>query len=264
MNEESVQLLTEVLPHIATQLRLSLNTMRSALQRAEDKRTPESAILRQSYYRLLRMVTNLTNASLLYDHTPVEKQDTELVSWFDTLCRQAEVPLEQNNLTLQMHTQLRSQITAIHRDYTQRIFWNLLSNAAKFTAPGGRIDVTLSRQGDQILLQVADTGCGISLEEQKTLFERFLHTSQMDPPPQGLGLGLPLCRAMAQKQGGRLLLQSVEGQGTCVTLALPAARSEHICLQDQPFHYAGGFQPVMMELSDALPYQSFSEENLDI
>lgn len=263
MEEESMHLLTEVLPHIATQLRLSLHTMRSALQTAQEKDTAEADILRQSYFRMLRTVTNLSDAPLLCDDTPVPKQDTELVSWLDELCRQAQTLLEQCGLTLQFHTQLRSRIVAVHREYTQRIFWNLLSNAAKFTPPGGQIDVTLSCQGQQILLQVADNGCGIPEELQDTVFDRFLHTRRMDPPSHGLGLGLPLCRAMAQKQGGRLLIQSAEGKGTCVSVALPARRGAGQSVQAPPFHYAGGFQSVMMELADALSYKCYEKTNLD-
>ena len=85
----------------------------------------------------------------------------------------------------------------------------------------------------------------------------------MDPLPHGLGLGLSLCRCFAARQGGNLLLQSEAGKGTTVTVSLPAEHCGVHRVQDVPFHYAGGFQPVMMELSDALPYQGYKEKYLD-
>ena len=111
-------------------------------------------------------------------------------------------------------------------------------------------------------MQVSDTGCGIAPELQDTVYDRIFHGGRMDPPPHGLGLGLGLCRCFAQRQGGSLLLRSTPGQGTCVTVSLPARRCG-AAVQDVPFHYAGGFQPVMMELSDALPYAGFAEKNLN-
>lgn len=257
---EELLLLTRVLPNVAAQLRGTLGNMQSALSSGND---PASCILRQSYYRLLRNVVNLNDAAMLSESTPLPKQNTELVEFFDNLCRQAQAPLQCKQLTLRTDWKLPHLIAAIHRDCTARLFWNLLSNAAKFTPAGGEVRVTLSRQGDNILLQVADTGCGIAPELQDTVFDRILHSNRMDPLPHGLGLGLPLCRCFAQRQGGSLLLQSSEGKGTCVTVSLPAVRCDNLIVQDFPFHYAGGFQPVMMELSDALPYQGYAKKYLD-
>ena len=123
--------------------------------------------------------------------------------------------------------------------------------------------VTLAQQGNRALLQVADTGCGIHPDLQDTVYDRILHTERMDPLPHGLGLGLSLCRCFAARQGGNLLLQSEVGKGTTVTVSLPAERCGVHRVQDVPFHYAGGFQPVMMELSDALPYEGYKEKYLD-
>ena len=256
---QEVQLLTKTLPGIAAQLRGTLANMHAALSSGD---TPDACILRQSYYRLLRTVTNLTDASLLAEDSPLPKQDTDLVLFIDDLCRQAQPLLEQCGLTLCADLRPRHLIMGFSGTYTARIFWNLLSNAAKFTPAGGQVRVTLLQQGSQALLQVSDTGCGIAPELQDTVYDRIFHGGRMDPPPHGLGLGLGLCRCFARRQGGSLLLRSTPGQGTCVTVSLPAQRCG-VAVQDVPFHYAGGFQPVMMELSDALPYTGFAEKNLN-
>ena len=166
-------------------------------------------------------------------------------------------------MTLETDLRPRQLTVGINREYTARIFWNLLSNAAKFTPTGGSVRVTLTQQGNRALLQVADTGCGIHPDLQDTVYDRILHTERMDPLPHGLGLGLSLCRCFAARQGGNLLLQSEVGKGTTVTVSLPAERCGVHRVQDVPFHYAGGFQPVKMELSDALPYEGYKEKYLD-
>ena len=186
-----------------------------------------------------------------------------MTAFFDELCRQAREPLSVCGVTLETDLRPRQLTVGINREYTARIFWNLLSNAAKFTPTGGSVRVTLTQQGNRALLQVADTGCGIHPDLQDTVYDRILHTERMDPLPHGLGLGLSLCRCFAARQGGNLLLQSEVGKGTTVTVSLPAERCGVHRVQDVPFHYAGGFQPVMMELSDALPYEGYKEKYLD-
>lgn len=263
---EQLRLLTDVLPSVAAQLRAPLTELRSAIPSDEDEAAdPAIETMTRCYYQMMRTVTNLTDAPLLAEQEPLEKQNTEMVEWLDTLCRQAEVPLELCGISLTMHTALRSHVAGIHRVYTQRAFWNLLSNAAKFTPAGGQIDVSLALQGRSLILTISDTGRGIDEHLQETVFDRFLHTGRMDPAPHGLGLGLPLSRAIITRQGGRLLLSPRPGGGTAATVSLPAARlpQAQAPVRQMPFDYAGGFQSVLMELSDRLPREAFAPKYLD-
>ena len=84
----------------------------------------------------------------------------------------------------------------------------------------------------------------------------------MDPPPHGLGLGLPLCRRIAEGHGGTLMAESREGQGSRFTLSLPD-RQVGSGVSDVPFDYAGGFNRTLMALSDALPVSAFLRNNQD-
>ena len=85
----------------------------------------------------------------------------------------------------------------------------------------------------------------------------------MELPVHGMGLGLLICRRVAEGHGGRLLLESREGEGTLVTVSLPHIRRGDGQVRERRTDYAGGFPHVMMELSDALPYQAFYEKHLD-
>jgi signal transduction histidine kinase len=221
------------------------------------------AILSQSYYRAMRLVNNLSAAPMLLETTPFLTANVELVAWLDGLVRQALPLAEETGVALCFSCSLPHHSVAIHKEHMERLVWNLLSNAVKFTPRGGSVTVTLRSSGKQLLLSVSDTGCGISEELQETVFDRYLHTQRMDPQPHGLGLGLPLCRRIAEGHGGRLVLQSAEGQGTTVTVALPDRRSDAAALKDVSYHYAGGFQSVLMELSDALPYKAFRARHID-
>jgi signal transduction histidine kinase len=99
---------------------------------------------------------------------------------------------------------------------------NLLSNALKFTPSGGRVDVRLKRAGDTAVLEVADSGLGIPEGEQARLFERFFRsTSAMENAIPGTGLGLTITKAIVERHGGRIDIESAEGAGTTVRVHLP-------------------------------------------
>ena len=140
--------------------------------------------------------------------------------------------------------------------------WNLLSNALKFTPAGGRVTVSLRFERKQVLLTVTDTGGGIPVERMETVFDGYLHPERLAALPCGLGLGLPLCRRIAEGHGGRMVLDSRPDQGTSVTLALPDEMAADT-VEDVQFDYAGGFQPALVGLADALPYQAFLQKHSD-
>jgi len=272
MNEEQgLELLCKVLGSVAQQMSGSLGNIHTALDRLlpadETERTgadtQSAAILSQSYYRLLRVIRNLSVAPILAEDTPFPRGDEELVSWLGDLCSQAQPLAEEMGVTLTFRCEQPRRWVAIHAGYLERLVWNLLSNAIKFTPSGGRIDVTLDFRGGQALLTVSDTGCGIPEEMMGLVYERYLHPERTDPLPHGLGLGLPLCRKIAERHGGRFLLTSREGGGTAATVSLPDERLESDAVKGPLFDYTGGFQNAMVELSDALSYRVFTRRNLD-
>lgn len=109
-------------------------------------------------------------------------------------------------------------------DQLQRLADNLVSNAVKYTPAGGEVHVRASLDGDAAVLEVRDTGCGIPADEQERLFERFFRASTArDRQVQGVGLGLWICRAIAEGHGGRIDVDSAAGQGSRFRVALPRA-----------------------------------------
>jgi signal transduction histidine kinase len=100
---------------------------------------------------------------------------------------------------------------------------NLVSNALKFTPPGGSVEVRLLRDADgSTVLEVADTGIGIPQAEQKMLFERFFRsTTATKNFIVGTGLGLSIVKLTAEAHGGTLSVESVEGKGTTFRVVLP-------------------------------------------
>ena len=108
----------------------------------------------------------------------------------------------------------------------QQVLLNLISNAIKFTDPGGKITLRSQRNGDGGLeIQVHDTGIGIPADQMEKIFEPFEQVENTHTRTRsGTGLGLPLARAMVEAVGGSLTLASREGEGTCACASSPRER----------------------------------------
>ena len=96
---------------------------------------------------------------------------------------------------------------------------NLVGNALKFTAKGGRITVRVERRGDDVCFAVEDTGEGIPTDRLEKIFDRFFQSHGSDR--RGLGLGLFIAKSLVEAHGGRIWAESVLGRGTTFFFTLP-------------------------------------------
>ena len=106
--------------------------------------------------------------------------------------------------------------------WLHQVITNLLTNALKFTPAGGRVTIATRRAGPDAVLQVTDTGRGIPAEDLPRIFDRFWRGRQA-AQVSGSGIGLAVAAELAQAHAGRLTARSEPGQGTEMTLTLPAA-----------------------------------------
>lgn len=271
MNSNEPNIPSELFPSIATQLRAALGNIHfaaAALAPAEarehdPKLDSNAALFDQGYYQLLRIVDNLTSAEYLSRETTDPPADQDIVSVVSDICEQATSLAGLMRLRLTFVSQEKSHLCAFYKNLLEQLLFQLLSNAFKFTSAGGSIMVDLKFSGGQVLLSVADTGCGISEELLPSLFDRYLHSDLMNPPPHGLGLGLPLCRRIAEQHSGNMMAESKIGEGTRITLSIPDRQTGHAPVSDVPFDYAGGFNRTLLALSDALPPEAFRLKEQD-
>ena len=187
--EDSQILLEQIMPQIAAQLRGAMGNIHTALTRLVPEEMPEgegstgqsAAILCQSYYRLLRLVNNLSAAPLISQTEPLETKNVELVAWLTELMHCAQPLVAHAGVRLTLRYSLTTHVAAIHPSYMERLLWNLLSNAVKYTPSGGEVTVTLRAAAGQVLLTVADSGVGIPPEQQAHLFDGYLEKSRPSP-----------------------------------------------------------------------------------
>jgi len=103
-----------------------------------------------------------------------------------------------------------------------RLVWNLLDNAIKFTTPGGRVEVSLRQTEDGVVLEVSDTGPGIPEDLQSRIFDRFQRADVSRSSTDGTGLGLAIVEAIVEAHGGRVTAENRPTGGARFTVTLPA------------------------------------------
>ncbi len=165
----------------------------------------------------------------LLDVTRVQAGRLELQREPTDLVALARRVLARRQLTTQRHT--LTLVTAlahlvVHADprRIEQVLSNLIGNAIKYSPEGGEIEVTIRVDDEthEALFSVRDQGIGIPLHEQTQVFGRFARTGNAQAYGiRGAGLGLYLCRELVEAHGGRIWLESIEGQGSTFFVALP-------------------------------------------
>jgi len=256
-----------LLPQAAAQMRGALSSLYFAAARlapaAERERDPEldakAALVDQSYYRLLRLVNDLSAVRYL-DEAPLPLRDRDIVDFVAELFAKAASLAPLRGLETRLVCAADHHICAFCPDALEQLLYQLLSNAFKFTPAGGLVTVELRLSGGRVLLSVEDTGPGIDPDRLEALFDSYHQAERPAPPPQGLGLGLAICRGIAQGHGGTIMAESEVGRGSRFTFSMP----DRLCgttLSDVLFDYSGGFNRTLMALSDALPPEAFGIRN---
>jgi signal transduction histidine kinase len=103
----------------------------------------------------------------------------------------------------------------------RQVLLNLLNNALKFTPEEGKIILKATKKGSQLIVEVRDTGPGISIEKQHDLFDPYYRAGENGENLSGLGLGLALCKMLVELHGGRISVKSRLGKGSTFSFTLP-------------------------------------------
>src|SRR5688572_27726099 len=129
------------------------------------------------------------------------------------------VSAQAKELTLEMDVPRRPLMATFDYDRMLQVLANLITNAIKFTAPGGTIHLSADPHADSAHLSVRDTGMGIPAHLTEAIFERFRQVDEHDR--RGLGLGLYISKCLVGAQGGRMWAESQVGEGTTIHVSLP-------------------------------------------
>lgn len=212
---------------IAHELRHPIALLRGRLEMMQDgiaPVTPESLSgLQDEVIRLGRLVGDLRELSLAeVGNLSLNLQPIDLTQQIATLQENFEPITADKEIELRVETGALPTLTA-DPDRIRQILANLLSNAIRHTPVGGRITLRAAHQGDQVIIEVADTGSGIAPEDLDHVFDRFYRADRSRARSTGgTGLGLTISRSLARLHGGDLTAANGPDGGALFVLSLPA------------------------------------------
>ncbi|HKB30755.1 MAG TPA: PAS domain-containing sensor histidine kinase [Streptosporangiaceae bacterium] len=226
------ELKTQFMTTLSHELRSPLTSIVSFTELLKDAKPPPGPqaaefldIIERNSDRLLRLVSDL----LLLGHLetgslPLDLAKVSAADLTEEAIRARSAPAYRRGITIEFAADDGPPLR-IDRLRMLQVLDNLISNAIKFTEPGGTITVTARCDGDEWRIDVADSGIGIPAEDQDKIFDRFFRAAnaRIEAVP-GTGLGLSVVQAIVDVHGGRLAVQSIPGKGSTFSLYLRAAR----------------------------------------
>jgi signal transduction histidine kinase/ligand-binding sensor domain-containing protein/DNA-binding response OmpR family regulator len=202
------------------------------------------SMVRRNARRLLNLVNQLLDFRKMEEHElKLQVSKGEFISFLKEVTESFRDMSERKNIRFTFKTCIDRLDAFFDQDKVERILFNLLSNAFKFTMPGGHITVDLQKvesMDDQeytwVSLHVADTGIGIPEDKKALIFDRFFQndtsTSILN---QGTGIGLSITKEFIKLHGGKIDVESEPGKGCAFTIQIPLKRAcETIFAEQQP------------------------------
>ena len=177
----------------------------------EDKKTAD--IIIEEVERLNRVITQLIEFARPLE---LKKEKTPLADLIGHAMKLIEAEARENNITVSMNAPGDIPPTKVDPDKVIQILLNILLNAVAAMNNGGRLEINLKQEKENVLIEVMDSGTGIAAADLPRIYDPYF-TSK----PAGTGLGLAVVQKIMEAHGGRILVESLEGRGTTVSLTFP-------------------------------------------
>ncbi|WP_207428938.1 hybrid sensor histidine kinase/response regulator transcription factor [Pedobacter sp. SYSU D00535] len=223
-----IKFLTNISHEFRTPLSLILAPIEKLLKQNQEnpKTLDQIAVIKRNARRLLHLVNQLLDfRKMELKELKLQKRSGDIVKFVKEIAFSFKDIAEQKKIQLTFNSAFDELVISFDQDKVERILFNLLSNAFKFTLEGGRVSVTVDITTDkQLEIKVRDTGIGIERDKQAKIFESFFQNEIPDAIiNQGSGIGLSIAKEFARLHGGDILLESEVNLGSCFTLLLPSA-----------------------------------------
>jgi signal transduction histidine kinase len=200
------------------------NMLKGIVGKFNEKQKEYLIIAQRNSLRLLKLVNELLDLSKLEAGKAVLTLKTvDLARIVEEVLLMFEAHLAENEIEISKDFCGDKIKIIADQERLSRVFINLITNSMKFTRPGGKIDIRIKRNDDNMLLvEVEDNGQGIRKEALEKIFSRFFQVDRSaGPGAHGTGLGLSIVKEIIQLHGGRVWAESELGKGTKISFTLP-------------------------------------------
>ena len=167
--------------------------------------------------RLVSLINDIIRLSQLDENSEIVTESVDLYNVAGEVVEVLTMSAEKKHIELKLHGE--SCVMKGIRRYLYEIIYNLCDNAIRYNTEGGKVEVSIKKENNNIVLSVSDTGIGIPVEHQARIFERFYRVDKSHSKETGgTGLGLSIVKHAVAYHGGAIKLDSREGSGTTVTI----------------------------------------------
>ncbi|HEX8462959.1 MAG TPA: hybrid sensor histidine kinase/response regulator transcription factor, partial [Segetibacter sp.] len=228
LDEMKIKFFTNVSHEFRTPLSLIITPVEKLLSQSSllsDKK--QFLLIHRNAKRLLNLVNQLLDfRKLEYQELHLNKTPGDILKFIKELSHSFFDIAENKKITFNFHSPEERVLTMFDHDKIERILFNLLSNAFKFTSVGGAVNVLVDlKEPDNhqaIQIKVFDSGIGIAEEKQEKIFDRFFQNNiPGSMVNEGSGIGLAIIKELVKLHGGTITVESEEDKGSCFTVSLP-------------------------------------------
>lgn len=245
---------SEFYANLAHELRTPLNVILASMQMLNYINQDTSAnkymqIMKQNCLRLLRLINNLIDATKIdANFLNLNLNNYNIVNIVENIVQSVVDYAKTQGIDIIFDTDEEEVIVACDPDKIERIVLNLLSNAIKFTPQGGNIIVYVKTLNEYVKVSVKDTGCGIPKEKIETIFDRYRQIEN-NCKKCGSGIGLSLVKSLTELHGGFVEVESVEGEGSTFSFAIPIKTIDTVG-ETEVFEHNMNVEKIEVEFSD--------------
>lgn len=234
--KEALEMQEQVFANVSHELKTPLNVIFSANQLMElymnngtfeqnkEKVSKSINAIKQNCYRFTKLINNIVDLSKIEaGFFKVNLSNENIVDVTEDIVQSVSDYIKRKGISIAFDTNTEEKIIAVDADKIERIILNLISNAIKFTNPGGSIFVNLTDKKDSVEISVQDSGIGMDKEQLDQIFERFHQVDKsLSRNTEGSGIGLSLVKSIVEFHGGIISVDSELGKGSIFKIELPA------------------------------------------
>lgn len=261
--EELDEMKSRFFANISHEFRTPLSLILGPLQRKIDQTDDhqekgELQVMERSALRLQTLINQLLDLSKLEaGHMNLKVAKENLRHFFGVILSAFSSFAEHRNITYDYYIDNLVNDGLIDRDKVEKIVYNLLSNAFKFTDVDGRVHVSIKVDHGFVIVEICDDGPGIPKDILPKIFNRFFQADDsFTRPNEGTGIGLALSKELTELHHGELSATSKPGAGSCFTLRIPIHQSDY-----KPHEVANSSEPFL-EASMQPPSQLSIDEHI--
>lgn len=249
-----------------TVLRMASGLMRPYIDNTDEEKIKKyNAAMTHSSFLVSRIVNNMCFAGRIEDIcNPEEKKTFDLLQLCGDIADTVTNLISDFGLTVTFETMIDDAMISGWPEKIENMLLNILSNNIKFTEPGGKIVLSLSKTKSDAIISITDTGRGIPKEKMASIFQRYKVESDGYSEKEGIGLGLCAVQKVAMMHGGNAIIESRKDIGTKVIVRLPLAKiSDDVFRMPSTEYSSGGMSHVLTGLADVLKSDVYTAEYLD-